>query len=531
MFCSKCGKTLPLDGKTCPWCGLEVGESRFPGFAYTSAQKRLHPSDDVPQLMTASYTRSSYMTSTASDDLLDPDARTTYRPAYTGRSMSQEAHDELHQRLHPEEEGATDGEEKPAASADEAAPEADLTEEQLESIRQELEEDGVDLSRYRARTIEPLKKKGITDDVRDILEETEGKKRRDGDTAPRRADYGEYEDEQPEAAAAAPGDEAAPETPDGEEEYEEEPDDEPVRAPFSLKTLLKVLAALVVLAAIVFGGLTWFRHVRGASSSAPIVNVRETFYDAGLEMIKDHAASDTVTAILTDYSASGNDLTTLSASLTNSSSELKALLPDDATENENLYMSALTRIQNNIANCVTSDALALTSNNANAAAESNERWAVVENSIAMLEGARSAEELTAIINGEQIVVAEPSVTATPAPVNYDTLAKGDKSEKVLEMQNRLWELGFLLDDRDGAFGNKTQTAVKMFQQAAGLEVTGVADSATLNAMFAENAPRTAYAQPTATPAPAPTPEPVVAADEPVEGEAAETTETTETANE
>ena len=43
------------------------------------------------------------------------------------------------------------------------------------NIRQELEEDGVDLSRYRARTIEPLKKKGITDDVRDRLTDLKSK--------------------------------------------------------------------------------------------------------------------------------------------------------------------------------------------------------------------------------------------------------------------------------------------------------------------------------------------------------------------
>ena len=75
------------------------------------------------------------------------------------------------------------------------------------------------------------------------------------------------------------------------------------------------------------------------------------------------------------------------------------------------------------------------------------------------------------------------------------------------MQNRLYELGFLLDDRDGAYGSKTQTAVKMFQQAAGLEITGIADSATLNAIYADDAPRTVYAQPTATPAPTAEPEP------------------------
>ena len=107
-------------------------------------------------------------------------------------------------------------------------------------------------------------------------------------------------------------------------------------------------------------------------------------------------------------------------------------------------------------------------------------------------------------------------------MNYNTLSKGDKSDEVLDMQNRLFELGFLLDDRDGAFGSKTQTAVKMFQQVAGLPITGIADSATLNALYADDAPRTSNAQPTPTPptqyAAEPTPEPAAATDDPSVGE-------------
>ena len=60
----------------------------------------------------------------------------------------------------------------------------------------------------------------------------------------------------------------------------------------------------------------------------------------------------------------------------------------------------------------------------------------------------------------------------------------------------------LVDDRDGDFGSKTQTAVKLFQQAAGLEATGIADSATLTRMYADDAPTTEYAQVTPTPPPA-----------------------------
>ena len=115
----------------------------------------------------------------------------------------------------------------------------------------------------------------------------------------------------------------------------------------------------------------------------------------------------------------------------------------------------------------------------------------MNNSIGMLKAATNAVELTAIVNGE-VVDIQQKVEATPTPepaVNYNTLSKGDKSDEVLDMQNRLSELGFLSDTPDGAFGAKTQTAVKIFQQIAGLPVTGIADNATLNALYASDAPR------------------------------------------
>ena len=94
------------------------------------------------------------------------------------------------------------------------------------------------------------------------------------------------------------------------------------------------------------------------------------------------------------------------------------------------------------------------------------------------------------------------------PERYNTLTRGDKSEEVRQMQERLWELGFLQDVRDGNFGGNTYTAVKSFQQSAGLDVTGIADTKTLTALYSDDAPRTQFAQPTTTPAaPTATPAP------------------------
>lgn len=64
---------------------------------------------------------------------------------------------------------------------------------------------------------------------------------------------------------------------------------------------------------------------------------------------------------------------------------------------------------------------------------------------------------------------------------------GDDSEDVKAIQRRLIDLGYLvLDSGDGAttyFGSKTQDALKSFQTANGLESTGIADEATLDALF------------------------------------------------
>lgn len=70
-----------------------------------------------------------------------------------------------------------------------------------------------------------------------------------------------------------------------------------------------------------------------------------------------------------------------------------------------------------------------------------------------------------------------------------TLQKGDKNEEVRQLQKRLIELKYLSDGADGAFGGKTEAAVKLFQQTAGLEANGIADPATLELLYAENAPK------------------------------------------
>ena len=188
--------------------------------------------------------------------------------------------------------------------------------------------------------------------------------------------------------------------------------------------------------------------------------------------------------------------------VTADSGAIDALLPAEPAVNDSLFVSALQTIQGNIGNAILMDATEADNTAGDSGQDSASRWAIVNDEIAQVEAATTAQELTAILNGERVTVAaSPTPTPEPETVTYATLSKGDKSDEVLEMQNRLYMLGFLLDDRDGAFGKNTQTAVKMFQQAANLEVTGIADNATLTLLYSEDAPRTEYAQATPTPAP------------------------------
>lgn len=70
-----------------------------------------------------------------------------------------------------------------------------------------------------------------------------------------------------------------------------------------------------------------------------------------------------------------------------------------------------------------------------------------------------------------------------------TFAEGSYAYGVLEIQQRLVELGYLSGGADGIYGGNTAKAVGMFQNAAGLEATGKADPATQERLFAANAPR------------------------------------------
>ena len=60
----------------------------------------------------------------------------------------------------------------------------------------------------------------------------------------------------------------------------------------------------------------------------------------------------------------------------------------------------------------------------------------------------------------------------PANAHAD-LMRGSKGEAVEDLQGMLFDMGYLAEMPDGRFGGKTEAAVKEYQQAAGLEETGM----------------------------------------------------------
>ena len=495
MFCSRCGKTLMPEDKQCPNCGTPIGESRFEGTPYTSAQAHIPPNTPVGQA-SAAYTRTTYTTMSEEQQQQGAvDSRTTYRPAYDDASAPEEVRKDMRAVI----EGNESAEEANGPAAEDMSEDVQNT---MNAVDEELKMESMDTSELRPRPIESTGRAGISTEVEDYIQKLEA-------TQSRRAARRRRAIEDTEENYATPqGDVMYDDThTDGDSDQnevfddinEDEFDEMRYGRTIGVKEILRVALIMVLAAALIVGGVLWFRHIRGAQNRSKIEGVTQSLYDGGLELIKAHREDTYTNELLNLYRSDG--VLGLTKRVTSDSSAFDELMPEEPAVNDELYVSALQTIQNNIGNAILMDATEADNTAGESGQDSASRWAIVDEAIAQVENATTAQELTAVLNGERVNVAA-SPTPTPEPeVTYKTLSKGDKSDEVLDMQNRLFMLGFLLDDRDGAFGSKTQTAVKLFQQAAGLEATGIADSQTLTRLYAEDAPRTEYAQATATPAP------------------------------
>ncbi len=68
-------------------------------------------------------------------------------------------------------------------------------------------------------------------------------------------------------------------------------------------------------------------------------------------------------------------------------------------------------------------------------------------------------------------------------VDPNALKQGSRGETVVQLQQKLIDLGFLNDVADGSYGPKTAAAVSAFQAANGLNPTGIADTQTQQLLF------------------------------------------------
>lgn len=109
-------------------------------------------------------------------------------------------------------------------------------------------------------------------------------------------------------------------------------------------------------------------------------------------------------------------------------------------------------------------------------------------------GSQSSSSQTAANSGAQTTGSQTTIqtsssqkTTSNASSDSGSLKYGSTGERVREMQKRLKELGYL-SYVDGIFGDKTLTAVKRFQRAAGLTVDGIAGTKTLARLNRSDAP-------------------------------------------
>lgn len=77
----------------------------------------------------------------------------------------------------------------------------------------------------------------------------------------------------------------------------------------------------------------------------------------------------------------------------------------------------------------------------------------------------------------------PSLVPTPSPTPRPTAGMGDRGDAVKQIQQRLADLGYLKGSIDGIYGNQTAGAVKVFQNAIGVEATGIVDASTSRSLF------------------------------------------------
>ena len=85
-----------------------------------------------------------------------------------------------------------------------------------------------------------------------------------------------------------------------------------------------------------------------------------------------------------------------------------------------------------------------------------------------------------------ILASEPAGAETNTTAEqFVPIKRGDSGDRVVEAQEMLCRSGCLLSAIDGDFGPLTEQSVKDFQEAVGLEITGIINKETYHKLTAE----------------------------------------------
>ena len=97
------------------------------------------------------------------------------------------------------------------------------------------------------------------------------------------------------------------------------------------------------------------------------------------------------------------------------------------------------------------------------------------------------QRLRAVLAGLLIALAMIIASAVALAEGIGDLAYGMTNDAIRAMQDRLIELKYFSGESTGHFGDKTQTAVKNFQIANGLEATGIVNEETVARLKSKDA--------------------------------------------
>ena len=99
-----------------------------------------------------------------------------------------------------------------------------------------------------------------------------------------------------------------------------------------------------------------------------------------------------------------------------------------------------------------------------------------------VDGVAGSSTLKVLYSGSAVSVSAPTTT-------YTTLRYGDKGDEVVQLQDALFGLGYMVTEATGVYDDLTVAAVTTFQQRNGLNADGVAGSDTQRVLYSSGAIR------------------------------------------